>query len=311
MAVKSLSQVSVEESFHNFMDLKQLFPDSQNIKIVVCGKGGTGKSSLINTILGQEVFKADGPGEGSNFTFNTETSGVTVSVQNVTIEIYETPSFQEITASEGGERPIDDLYKKCQHPDLVIYCVDIKETRWFVQDVKETRLLTEKFGVTFWENSLLVFTKANILTQMNQENDNEKTFCKRTYDNFVQIVQEQLIEQGVSSSVTNNIPAVLAGSERDKYLPYVSKTVSDTCNEGYQDFLPELWLTCFEQISGKPRNVFLKVTDYSKTVELSKDNLTRAQKQLTSEIEEQFKEKEQQLKEKELQLNSQIQQLQS
>ena len=131
MAVKSLSQVSVEESFHNFMDLKQLFPDSQNLKFVVCGKGGTGKSSLINTILGQEVFKADGPGEGSNFTFNTETSRVTsvsVSMQNVIIEIYDTPSFQ-ITASEGGERRIDDLYKKCQHPDLVIYCVDIKETR--------------------------------------------------------------------------------------------------------------------------------------------------------------------------------------
>ena len=123
----------------------------------------------------------------------------------------------------------------------------------------------------------------------------------------MQIVQEQLIEQGVSSSVAKNIPAVLAGSERDKYLAYVFKTVSDTCNEGYQDFLPELWLTCFEKISGKPRNVFLKVTDYSKTVELSKENLTRAQKQLTSEIEEQFKEKERQLKHKELQLNSQIQ----
>ena len=67
-----------------------------------------------------------------------------------------------------------------------------------------------------------------------------------------------------------------------------------------------MWLTCFEQILGKSRNVFLKVTDYSKTVELSKDNLTRAQKQLTSEIEEQSKEKEQQLKEKELQLNSEI-----
>ena len=78
----------------------------------------------LNTILGQEVFKADGPGEGSNFiiTFNAETSRVTsvsVSMQNVTIEIYDTPSFQEITASEEGERPIDDLYKKCQHPDLV------------------------------------------------------------------------------------------------------------------------------------------------------------------------------------------------
>lgn len=308
--------IEMDDSVHDFMDLAKAFNDEQHLKILVCGKTGTGKSSLINTMLGREICKTGGPGEEPNFTFKASTCQVTsisTHMQNVTLEIFDTPAIQDATESLHDDKYSDDtLYKQCECADLVIYCVDMKETRWFPQDIKETKLLTQKFGISFWNKTVLVLTKANMTVQLNQGSENEGSFCKRVYDNFTQIFQSQLIKQGVPAQVVKKIPTVAAGSVRDKYLPYVSKAVSEGREEqGYKDFLPELWLTCFEQISGKPRNTFLKDINHSKRLDINKDRLPRAQKQLTERVEKEFKEKEESFKQNEVQLNAQIAQLQT
>ena len=313
-AESSPYNIKLDDSVHNFMDLAQAFHDGQNLKILVCGKTGTGKSSLINTMLGCEIFKTGGPGEESNFTFKASTCQVTsvsTHIQNVSLEIFDTPAIQDARESLHDDKCTEDIYKHCECADLVIYCVDMKETRWFPQDIKETKLLIDKFGIDFWNKTILVLTKANMMVQLNQGSENEKSFCKRVFDNFVQIFRSQLIKQGVPAHVVTKIPTVAAGSDRDKYLPYVSKAVSDGHEEqGYQDFLPELWLTCFEQISEKSRDAFLKETNYSRRLDVNKDRLPQAQKQLTEKVEMEFKEKEKVFKENEVRLNTQIAQLQ-
>ena len=144
--------------------------------------------------------------------------------------------------------------------------------RWTPQEVKATKLLTEKFGTEFWKKAIMVLTKANMVKPP-AANENEKAFCKRVYDSFERMFQGQLIDQGVHAEIANNIPEITAGSDRDRFVPYVSNFVSDTSGQEYQDFLPELWLTCFECMSGKSQFNFLKVTNYSKQIKINKDCL--------------------------------------
>ena len=97
-SVQELSKI-----MHDFMDVKKALKDryeDQPLKILVCGKTGVGKSTLLNTIIGQELFKIGGPSAISEFTCSTITQHVTpeyASMQNVLVEIFDSPGLQDGT----------------------------------------------------------------------------------------------------------------------------------------------------------------------------------------------------------------------
>lgn len=301
--------VDVDKDMHDFMDVQKALEqhyEEKKLQILVCGKTGIGKSSLLNTLFGSELFKIGGPGETEDFNFDSVTSEVSsecINMQNVFLEIFDSPGLQDGT--ENDDRYIDDMQNKCGDVSLVLYCIDMMITRWSPQDMKATKLLTERFGVGFWKKTILVLTKANMLKPKSEGTD-EKAFCKRAYSSFLQKFQRQLTEQGVHESIVSNIPAVAAGSDGDRYLPYVSSAANEDDTEGCQDFLPELWVTCVERMSGNSRFNFLKVTDYANRIKVNKERLSRAQRELLDEAEQQYKEKEKALEENERKLNEKI-----
>lgn len=304
----------MDDSFSDFMDVQKALKEhyeEQTLKILVCGKTGCGKSSLLNTLLGCKLFKVGGPGDfdDSESAFEPVTQTVTsvcTKVQDVLLEVFDSPGLQDGT--ENDHEYLEDMYTKCKDAGLILYCVDMTTTRWTLQEVKATKLLTEKFGVDFWKKCIIVLTKANMVKPQNADTD-DKTHSKRAYDNFARKIQKQLTSQGVSIDVAADIPIVAAGSEGDRHLPYVSKIISENSDNRCQDFLPELWVTCFERTSGRSRFNFLKVTAFSKRIKVNKDRLPRAQKELLEELERQYKEKEEMLKQTEARLNEKISQL--
>lgn len=304
--------MKIDEAMHNFMDIKEALKDhykEQTLKFLVCGKTGTGKSSLLNTLLGRELFKIGGPGEIDDFTFDavtTEVTPVCTAIQNVLLEIFDSPGLQDGT--ENDEEYLDDMHKKCENVNLVLYCIDMTITRWASQDIKATSLLTKKFGAHFWKKAVLVLTKANMI-KPRSSSDDDKEFCRRAYESFVHMFKTQLINQEVPEDIATKIPAVAAGSYGDRCLPYVSKAVSDDSEQKCKDFLPELWLTCFERMSGNSRFNFFKATDFSERIEVNKDHLPQEQKELVEKLEQEFKEKEKKLQENERRLNDRIAQL--
>ena len=300
------------KTMDDLMDVKKALKDlyeEQTLKILVCGKTGTGKSSLLNVLLGQQLFEIGGPGDTEHFKFGAVTQDVIpkcASMQNTLLEIFDTPGLQDGT--EKDAQYLENMHKKCKNVNLVLYCIDMTITRWAEQDIMTTNLLTKKFGAGFWKKAVLVLTKANIV-KPRSSGDDDKMFCKTVYDNFVKKFQAQLIEQEVPEDIARNIPTVAAGSYSDRCLPYVSKAVSDNTGQKCKDFLPELWLSCFERMSGNSRLNFLKVTDYSKRIEASRDHLQQEQKELLEKLEQDLEAKEKELQENERRLNARIAQL--
>ena len=301
--------VNVDEAMHSFMDVQKALEkhyDDKKLQILVCGKTGTGKSSLLNTLFGRELFKIGGPGEVFDFDFDRVTDEVTsecINVQNVFVEIFDSPGLQDGT--DNDKKYLDDMQNKCKDVNLVLYYIDMTTTRWLRQDVEATKLLTERFKTDFWKKTVLVLTKANGV-KPHSEGENDKEFCKRAYESFKRKFKMQLIDQGVDEKVVSDIPVVAAGSEAERHLPFVSNSASDENQEGCQDFLPELWLTCVEQMSGNSRFNFLKVTDYNKRIKVDMSRLSRAQQELLQDVEKKYKDREIALEENERKLNEMI-----
>lgn len=295
-----------------FMDVQKALEkhyQDKKLQILVCGKTGTGKSSLLNTLFGKELFEIGGPGDFAGFGFQHVTNTVSsqsINLQNVLLDIFDSPGLQDGT--DNDEKYLDDMESKCKNVNLVLYCIEMTTTRWLRQDVVATDLLTKRFTADFWKKTIVVLTKANMVKQT-KEGVNEKIFCKNVYDSFQQKFQAQLIDQGVPESVVHDIPVVAAGSDGDRHLPYVSKAASDDNQEGYQDFLPELWVTCVERMSGDSRFNFLKVTDYTKRIKVNRDRLSRAQQELLKDVEQKYKEREMAMEKQEKMLNEKIAQL--
>ena len=234
--------------------------------ILVCGKTGVGKSSLIDSLTGKVN---DRPTRRTvNETF--------VNLSDVHVRIWDSPGLQDGTVNEG--KYLDEMYEKCQDVSIVLYCLDMTVVRWTDPEVKATQLLTERFGVDFWKKAILVLTKANMVRVPGKYKGEEGIYHKQLYENFVKRFRDQLIEQGAPEDIATNVCAVAAGycdpddeTEEDRYIYYTSDKAKVSKENVQCDFLQELWISCLEKMSGVSRTQFSTITrDSTKFVPTSR-----------------------------------------
>ena len=200
-------------------ELTEWFKNSNEVKIFITGKTGVGKSTLVNGLVGEKIAK-----EGD--TLDPETSVVKAyqsKHRSVRVTVWDSPGLQDGTKNEG--RYLEDMKKKCSNMDLSIYCVSLKETRFFPNcpDILAMRKLTSLFGKKMWENAMFVLTFANVAEDLDSailEEDDEKEKAKLFQDKvklWKKTLAEALIaEVGVDKEVAERIEVVPAGHQ---YIP--------------------------------------------------------------------------------------------
>ena len=257
----SVSNLTLED-----IDVAECFKDTFSLNILVCGRTGVGKSSLINNLVGKEVCKVNDPGlEGGNLNRGTtEISEIKANTDNVSVTIYDSPGLR--CGLEDGtvdERYLHDMYDKCKDVDLVLYCMEMTASHYTAAEIRATRLFTRRFQPEFWNRCVLVMTKANMVRIPPSQKGNEREYHQRLYDNITKHFCKELVEQGVSTAIANELPGVAAGiiqpeDDEERYIWYPSDKVKPS--ERPVDFLSELWLTCFDKTARESQAKLLRAT---------------------------------------------------
>ena len=132
--------------------LKQLFNKANSISIFVTGKIGTGKSTLINGILGVKGKISAQEGSGRK-ACTAEVTKYQTTKDKITVTVWDSPGLQDDIRDQQGY--LEQMINK-----FSIYCIQLLDTRFIVgennPEVQAMKKLTKTLSTQFWRNVIHV-----------------------------------------------------------------------------------------------------------------------------------------------------------
>ena len=242
--------------------LEDYLAEGDSLNILVAGKMGVGKSSLINSIYGADLSKegtsaASVTNEIVNFIANIPTPHMQKGpgergregmekVKDSTIRIWDSVGFGDIFA-ENKEKTVQELVWVVDKVHVLLYCFDIRQ-RLSGDDAMGIIEITRKTHPDIWRNAVFVLTFCNALQPPpGSEVDPVQFF----FDAFVswrtQIIKTLKQKAGVPDEIVKGISIVAAGY-RNIQPP------------GYRNWYTTFWSTIFEKTRDDGQPVLLKMT---------------------------------------------------
>ena len=143
--------------------IKQYFAKGKDsVEIVIAGKMSTGKSTLVNGIVGQQMAKEGYKAFSETKKVLSFTKQVAIPPEilkkTIIVRVWDTPGLGDPFGDD--EATAKEIAKKCKETDLLVYCLDIRG-RFANDDATGIKLLTEALNQQMWNHAIFVLTFAN------------------------------------------------------------------------------------------------------------------------------------------------------
>ena len=216
--------------------------ETMNSKLLVLGKEGSGKSALVNSLLGlnrEDPAAAKESSEGYSATTNVEC--YTNHRDGVKVEVYDTPGL----GNEQSARKILQVVDVTKGDvDRVLFCIAL--TRGMRVDDSYHRLIsliTQTYTQHIWSRTAFVLTFVN---DTPYQEVSQKELHQRAIENIKQQLHRAMLRAGVDGSIANSVPLLTAGYDRG-VLPHET-----------EDWTERLFNDCHRPVNSSfegPRNL--------------------------------------------------------
>ena len=250
-----------------YKKLREWQEESNSINILITGKTGTGKSALINSIVGLEITKEGG-------TLKPETDCIEHIVKivgNLKVQVWDSPGLQDASGDFNEASYIQEIIQKCSQFDLLVYTIRMSQSKILKggPDCKAMQILSQPnvLGPNMWYNTIIVLTFANVTEALFREELDESDSLHiemQTQEKFIfdyqssaTAIREILINViGLSQEIAHTVPIVPAGYKTSAMLP---KYNSDTATGERYFWLSNLWLKALSvtKLNAKPAMIKL------------------------------------------------------
>jgi len=154
------------------------------------GKTGSGKSTLVNLLLDAPLATI-----GHGMTGTTSVDTYNINKYGYDFVIYDTPGLFDV--QNDHDKVIKEI-AQIKKINIALICYDISQPRLFKEDIDTFREIKKQYGNNILEHSLLVFTKSNLVLNLEYINQTRYDMINfnipmiNAYDGSTSIWREEL-----------------------------------------------------------------------------------------------------------------------
>ncbi len=190
----------------NFDQLEEsvikLLREKQYISFLLIGRTGVGKSSTINSLLGQDVAPT------SKYRPTTmEIKTYQHCHEQVNYKIIDTPGLcDDLPEAGNDERYLNNIKKCAAHADCIWFVTELDAPRVSSDEKRGIKLISQTLGECIWSRSIVVFTRSDKVNK----NDFDSDLIQRSA-----VIREEILKYAPTTNV-DEIPCVAVSNLNEK-----------------------------------------------------------------------------------------------